>query len=51
MALLRAKELAPLGAKRENYGGQKERLFGTNAVINGPHGPAHMLKNASDYRH
>ncbi len=50
-ALIKARELAPLGANRELYGAQKEKIYGTNAVINGPHGPAHMLKNAADYRH
>ena len=50
-AFKRAAELAPLGANRELYSSQKEKLYGENAVINGPHGPAHMLKNAADYRH
>ena len=50
LALARAKELAPLGANRELYGQQKERLFGENAVLNGPHGAAHMLKHSADYR-
>jgi enoyl-CoA hydratase/carnithine racemase len=48
-AIARATELAPLAANRDNYGGQKEALFGKNAVLNGPHGPAHMLKNAADF--
>ena len=51
LALRRATELAPLAARRELYAGQKERLFGENAVINGPHGPAYMLKHAELYRH
>ena len=46
IALRRATELAPLGARRELYAGQKERLFGENAVINTPHGPSYMLKHA-----
>lgn len=50
LAEARAKELAPLGANRELYGGQKERLYGENAVLNGPHGAAHMLKHLDDYR-
>ncbi len=50
VTLARAKELAPLGANRELYAEQKERLFGENAVLDGPHGAAHMLKHASDYR-
>jgi len=49
VARLRAKELAPLGANRKVYGGQKERLYGQNAVINGPHGAAFMLMNSADF--
>ena len=49
LALARAAELAPLGANRENYGDQKERLFGKNAVLNMPHGAAHLLKNANEF--
>jgi enoyl-CoA hydratase/carnithine racemase len=45
----RAAALAPLGANRELYGGQKETLFGENAVINGPHGPAYLLRTAGDH--
>jgi Delta3-Delta2-enoyl-CoA isomerase len=41
----RALALAPLGANRAVYGGQKERLFGEHAVLNGPHGAAHLLKH------
>ena len=50
VALARAKELAPLGANRELFAEQKERLFGENAVLDGPHGAAHMLKHAADFR-
>lgn len=49
VALARAKELAPLGANRELFAQQKERLFGENAVLDGPHGPAHMLKNGGEF--
>ncbi len=49
LALTRAKELAPLGANRSLFAEQKERLFGENAVLDGPHGPAHMLKNAAEF--
>ena len=49
MAGRRAEELAPLGAQREKFGGQKERLFGENAAINGPHGAAYMLRNLAEY--
>ncbi len=50
LALQRARELAPLGVNRALYGGQKERLFGENAVLDGPHGAAHMLKHAASFR-
>ena len=50
-AFQRAQELSPLGANREIYGGQKERLFGKNAVLNNPHGAAHLLKHASEHGH
>lgn len=50
LATARAHELAPLGANRELYGGQKERLYGENAVLDGPHGAAHMLKHSDEYR-
>ncbi len=50
-AMARAAELAPLGAKRDIYGGQKEKLFGADAVINGVHGPAYMLRNLDQYSH
>ncbi len=48
-AQTRAKELAPLAANRENYGGQKEALYGENAIINNLHGPAYMLGNSQKY--
>lgn len=44
-----AEQLAPLGAHRELYAEQKERLFGDQAVLDGPHGAAHMLRNYADY--
>ena len=47
-AMTRAAELAPLAANRKNYGWQKETLYGENAVLNSPHGAAHLLKS---YRH
>jgi enoyl-CoA hydratase/carnithine racemase len=37
--------LAHLGANRQTLGWMKERVYGDNAVINGPHGPASMLRN------
>lgn len=44
-AMKRAAELAPLGANRAAFGGQKESIFGENAALNEPHGAAHMLKH------
>jgi enoyl-CoA hydratase/carnithine racemase len=49
VAAATAQQLAPLGAHRPLYGEQKERLFGENAVLDGPHGAAHMLKNAAAF--
>lgn len=47
----RAAELAPLGANRALYAGQKERLYGENAVLGSPHGAAYMLRNLDRYAH
>ena len=47
----RAAQLAPLAANRELFGGQKERLYGRDAVINNLQGPAQMLRNSADYEH
>ena len=49
VTLKKAEELAPLANSRENYGRQKEMLYGENAAINLNHGPAHMLKNSKDF--
>jgi Delta3-Delta2-enoyl-CoA isomerase len=49
-AISRAQELSPLGANRELYRWNKEAIFGENAAINGPHGPAYMLKNSHLYQ-
>ena len=46
----RAASLAHLGANRQNYGWQKEQLYGEGAALNHPDGAAHMLKNSGDYR-
>ncbi len=46
----RAASLAHLAANRENYGWQKQQMYGENAAINQPHGAAHMLRNLADYR-
>lgn len=50
-AIERATELAPLGANRKVYGAQKESIYGENATINNPHGPAYMLRHSAQYRH
>ena len=50
-AQARAAQLAPLAAHRENYGDQKQRLFGEQAAINGVHGAAYMLANPDQYGH
>jgi len=46
-----AGQLAPLAANRENYGGQKESIYGEHAAINDVHGPAYMLRNLDQYSH
>ena len=48
-AMSRAAELARLGANRTVYGRMKESIYGENAAINNPHGPAHMLRNADQF--
>lgn len=48
-AKARAAELARLGANRDVYGKMKESIYGENAAINHPHGPAYMLKNGPDF--
>jgi len=45
----RAAELAPLGANRKIFGGQKETLFGPDAPTQLDHGAAHLLRNSGDY--
>ncbi len=49
LAKERAAALAPLGANRDNYRGQKEALFGEHAALNQPHGAAYMLRNLAEY--
>jgi len=49
LAMQLAEQSAPLGANRELFGDQKERLFGESSVLNLPHGAAHMLKNAAAF--
>lgn len=48
-ALARAAELAKLGANRKVYGKMKQAIYGENAAINGPHGPAYMLAHPELY--
>jgi len=50
-AAARAAELAPLGANRALYRGQKEAIYGENGVLNGPHGAAWMLRHLDHYSH
>lgn len=47
----KARDLAPLAANRRVFGAQKEAIYGEQAAIGGPHGPAYMLKNASQFSH
>lgn len=49
VAKARAAELAPLGNNRAVYSKMKEAIYGENAAINQPHGPAHMLKNPAQF--
>ncbi|MEE4360278.1 MAG: enoyl-CoA hydratase/isomerase family protein [Pseudomonadales bacterium] len=46
VAFERARQLAPLGAHRALFAEQKQRLFGENAVLDGPHGAAYLLAHA-----
>jgi len=48
-AMDRAKALAHLAANRENYGWQKQAIYGRDSILNKPHGPAHVLCNAQDF--
>lgn len=50
-AIQTAAGLARLGKNRETFGWMKEHIYGENAAINGIHGPAFMLRNASMYPH
>ena len=49
VALQKAQELSPLANNRDNFGKQKEVLYGENAAINLTHGPAYMLKNSKQF--
>lgn len=46
-----AQERAHLGANRDVFGWMKEHIYGENAAINGPHGPAYMLQHPDEYPH
>ncbi|MDG2114115.1 MAG: enoyl-CoA hydratase/isomerase family protein [Actinomycetota bacterium] len=48
-AIDRAASLAHLARHREVFGWHKEQLYGEGAAINTPDGPAHLLRNLSDY--
>jgi enoyl-CoA hydratase/carnithine racemase len=47
--LARANELARLGENRKVYGRMKQSIYGENAAINSPHGPAYMLSHPELY--
>ena len=48
-ALKSANQLSKLAKRRDVFGWMKEHIWGENAAIKGPHGPAHMLRNMHDY--
>ncbi|MCH9675704.1 MAG: enoyl-CoA hydratase/isomerase family protein [Gammaproteobacteria bacterium] len=48
-AIEHAGELSRLGANRDIYQWMKQHIYGENAAINGPHGPAHMLRHPLSY--
>ena len=48
-AMKRAGEMARLGANRDVFGKMKAAIYGENAAINQPHGPAYMLSNAEQF--
>ena len=48
-AVERAASLAHLGANRANYAWQKQVLYGENAILNSPHGAAHLLSNSEQF--
>ncbi|MAF08772.1 MAG: enoyl-CoA hydratase [Acidiferrobacteraceae bacterium] len=45
-AMVKGEELSRLGANRAVYGRMKERIFGENSALDGPHGAAHVLRSA-----
>lgn len=50
-AVARAAEVARLGANRKVYGRMKQSIYGENASINSPHGPAYLLGHPELYHH
>ena len=48
-AIDRAGSMAHLAAHRQVLGWHKETLYGENAALHTAHGPAHLLRNMSDY--
>ncbi len=48
-AVVAASELLRVARNREITGWTKERLYGEDATLNGPHGPADMLRNQERY--
>ena len=48
-AKARAAELARLGENRKVYGTMKQNIYGENAALNHPHGPAYMLAHPEQF--
>lgn len=48
-AMERAAAVAHLASNRENYGWQKQSIYGKDTILNKPHGVAHALANAKDF--
>lgn len=48
-AMAAAEDLLRVAGSREITAWTKQHLYGENAAINGPHGPAYMLANQEDY--
>jgi len=48
-AMATAEDLLRVAGNREITAWTKEHLYGENAVLNDPHGPAYILRNQQDY--
>ena len=49
VAMEHAEDLLRVARSREITAWTKEHLYGENAILNGPHGPAHLLRNQQHY--